>query len=80
MFEEIKAIEVPIYFFHGIYDYTVNYSLSKKYYQHITAPVKGFYTFKKSAHSPMFEEPEKFIKILKEDVLLGKNELSDKSI
>ena len=80
LFDEIKTVEIPIYFLHGIYDYTVNYSLAKEYYQQITAPMKGFYTFEKSAHSPIFEEPDKFIKILREDVLFGKNELSDRDI
>jgi len=31
--------------------------------------MKGFYTFEQSAHSPMFEEPEKMQKVLREDVL-----------
>jgi hypothetical protein len=31
--------------------------------------MKGFYTFEKPAHSPMFEETEKFIEILEKDVL-----------
>ena len=78
--EEIKEIEIPIYFLHGIYDYTVNYSLTKEYYKNIQAPVKGFYTFESSAHSPIFEEPEKFIEILLEDVIPGKIELSDKNL
>jgi hypothetical protein len=40
--------------------------------------VKGFYTFEKSAHSPLFEEPEKMGLIIKEDVLQGKADLADK--
>ncbi len=43
----------------------------------LQAPVKGFYTFEQSAHSPMFEEPEKMQKILREDVLAGTNTLAD---
>lgn len=31
----------------------------------------------KSAHSPIFEEPEKMQHILKEDVLSGENKLAD---
>jgi hypothetical protein len=41
------------------------------------APVKGFYTFEQSAHSPMFEEPGKMRRILREDVLAGTNHLAD---
>jgi hypothetical protein len=39
--------------------------------------VKGFYTFEQSAHSPMFEEPEKMEKILRGDVLAGTDNLAD---
>jgi len=66
---EIGSVDIPIYFFHGIYDYTVNYNLTKEYYDKIIAPEKGFYTFDNSAHSPIFEEPQKVNKILVEDVL-----------
>lgn len=41
-FEEIFEIDVPIYFFAGIYDYTVCYSLQKEYYEQIKAPLKEF--------------------------------------
>jgi len=70
--ETVKEIDVPIYFFHGVHDLTVNYSLAKEYYRNIKAPLKGFYTFEKSAHSPIFEEPDKFIKIMTEEVMLKK--------
>jgi hypothetical protein len=39
--------------------------------------LKGFYTFENSAHSPMFEEPERTLRILREDVLPGRNHLAD---
>ncbi len=76
--EKITSIDLPIYFFHGIHDYTVNYSFAKEYYQLLESPLKGFYTFQYSAHSPIFEEPEKAVKILLEDVLMGENVNSDK--
>ena len=77
LFTEIDAIDIPIYFIHGIYDYTVNYSLTKEFYDIINAPVKGFYTFNNSAHSPIFEEPDAVIRIILEDVLKMQNNLSD---
>jgi pimeloyl-ACP methyl ester carboxylesterase len=73
----VNEVQVPVYFFSGIHDLTVNISLSKEYYKKLIAPVKGFYTFENSAHSPLFEEPAKVINIIKEDVLNGKNTLSD---
>ena len=68
-FEQIKEIDVPIYVFAGVYDYTTNYSLQKEYYDMINAPKKIFYTFENSAHSPLFEENNKAIKIILEDIL-----------
>jgi len=53
--------------------------LAKDYLEKLQAPIKGFYTFEKSAHSPMFEEPEKMQRILQEDVLVGANNLADKN-
>ena len=44
---------LPAYFFHGVYDYTVNYRLAKDYVERLKAPLKGFYTFERSAHSPV---------------------------
>lgn len=73
----ITKLKIPVYFFSGIYDYTVNYSMSEDYLKKIDAPVKGFYLFKESAHSPIFEEPKKVVEIMNEDVRNGKNELAD---
>jgi pimeloyl-ACP methyl ester carboxylesterase len=76
--KQVTDLTIPIYFFSGIYDYTVNYTLAREYFEKIQAPVKGFYTFEQSAHSPIFEEPEKVQKILKQDVLAGGNSLADR--
>jgi pimeloyl-ACP methyl ester carboxylesterase len=75
--EEVPELKVPVYFFEGIYDYTCSYEVAKSYFEKLKAPVKGFYTFKQSAHSPLFEEPEKMQHILQEDVLKGENNHSD---
>jgi pimeloyl-ACP methyl ester carboxylesterase len=47
------------------------------YARQLAAPLKGFYTFQNSAHSPMFEEPERTLRILREDVLPGRIDLAD---
>ena len=75
--KQVPELAIPVYFFDGVYDYTCSYTLAKSYFETIKAPIKGFYTFEKSAHSPMFEEPEKMQKILREDVLAGGNSLAD---
>ena len=74
---QLPELVIPVYFFHGIYDYTCSYPEAKAYFDRLKAPVKGFYTFEQSAHSPMFEEPEKMLNILIKDVLTGTNSLAD---
>jgi pimeloyl-ACP methyl ester carboxylesterase len=53
----------------GKYDYQVSTTLAEQYFENLDAPYKQFYVFENSAHSPCFEEPEKFVYIMKNDVL-----------
>ncbi len=73
----VPKLEIPVYFFGGVHDYTVSSILAKEYLGKLQAPVKGFYTFNQSAHSPIFEEPERVKEIIRKDVLNGSNTLSD---
>lgn len=75
--KKLPELALPVYFLHGIYDYTCSYNEAKAYFEVLRAPVKGFYTFEQSAHSPLFEEPEKTRTILVEDVLQARNNLAD---
>lgn len=75
--ETVPELDIPVYFLEGIYDYTCSYEEAKLYFQQLKAPVKGFYIFLESAHSPMFEEPEKVQRILRADVLAGLVNLAD---
>ena len=43
--KQVTALEVPVYFFCGKYDYTVSTSLARDYFEIIHAPIKGFYIF-----------------------------------
>lgn len=43
----------------------------------IDAPIKGFYTFHESAHSPIFEEPNLALNIFLQDILNLKVTLED---
>lgn len=74
---QVPRLAIPVYFMHGIHDYTVSFTEAKSYFARLEAPVKGFYTFRESAHSPVFEEPEKARLILVEDVLQGITTLAD---
>jgi len=42
---EVAKLDIPVYFFHGLHDYTVSYTLAKDYLEKLQAPLKGFYTF-----------------------------------
>jgi len=75
--KKVPKLDIPVYFFGGIFDYTCNSTLAKAYLEKLQAPMKGFYSFEQSAHSPLFEEPEKMQRILREDILLGMNNLID---
>ncbi len=76
--QQVQIVDIPVYFLHGKYDYTCSYSLARRYFSDLQAPIKGFYTFENSAHSPIFEEPEKLQKILLEDVMTGATNLADR--
>ena len=65
-FSEVSSLQIPIYFFAGKYDYTCSYDLQYEYYEQINAPIKEFYAFNNSAHSPIFEEPEAASKLVEE--------------
>lgn len=63
VFQEISSLQIPIYFFAGKYDYTCCFDLQYEYYEQIAAPIKKFYVFDNSAHSPIYEEPKKAARV-----------------
>ncbi|MCO8146013.1 alpha/beta hydrolase [Rhodovulum tesquicola] len=73
----IHRLDLPVYFFAGAHDLTANHDLSRMYFDQSDAPVKGFYTFDASAHSPLFEEPLRAREILRQDVLFNRVRLAD---
>ncbi len=73
----VPELKIPVYIFQGKYDIQASYIIAKKFAMNVIAPIKGFYTFENSAHSPCFEEPEKMCTILLTDVLQRKVNLSD---
>ena len=75
--DEIGRLAVPAYFLHGRHDQTVSYERARSYAGRLEAPRVGFYTFKHSAHSPAFEEPDRALRILTDDVLAGGTALAD---
>ena len=77
LIKQVPDLRVPVYIFQGRYDYQVSYVVARDYAKELNAPIKGFYTFDNSAHSPCFEEPDKMCNILRVDVLQNQVSLSD---
>jgi pimeloyl-ACP methyl ester carboxylesterase len=69
----VPALDLPVYFFHGAYDHTCSYTLAEEYFRRLRAPLKGFYRFAGSAHSPVLEQPALAREIMATDVLAGTN-------
>lgn len=61
-----KKLDIPVYFFSGDYDRLTPQEILRDYYKTIEAPHKELHLFHESAHSPLWEEPEKFHSIIKE--------------
>lgn len=74
----IHRLDLPVYFFTGAHDLTANHDLSRMFFAQIDAPVKGFYTFDASAHSPLFEEPHRAREILRQDVMSVRVRMADR--
>jgi pimeloyl-ACP methyl ester carboxylesterase len=75
---QLTEVPVPIHLLHGRYDYTCSYAEAKAYFEHLKAPIKGFHTFDHSAHSPIFEEPDEVITVLRSDVLTEADRIADR--
>jgi pimeloyl-ACP methyl ester carboxylesterase len=69
--EEIKSIQVPIFFIEGKYDMATPTILVEKYYDSLDAERgKKLMLFEKSAHLPMIEEKEKYENFLVRELLI----------
>jgi pimeloyl-ACP methyl ester carboxylesterase len=55
----------------GKYDYQVSCELARQWVELVEAPAKGFFMFENSAHAPNMEEPEKFVKTVREIMVRG---------
>ena len=69
--EEIKSLQVPVFFIEGKYDMATPTILVEKYYDSLDAERgKKIILFKKSAHLPMIEEKEKYEEFLVMELLI----------
>lgn len=72
--ETVTRLDLPVHFFIGAHDLTAMPALSRDYFDRIDAPVTDYHVFENSAHSPLFEEPERARAILWE---IAENALAD---
>jgi pimeloyl-ACP methyl ester carboxylesterase len=70
LFRDIDSMRIPVYIFQGRYDNQTPYPIAKEFFNQLKAPVKEFYTFENSAHSPAMEEADKFNAIVLEKTKL----------
>jgi len=68
LFDRIKSIEVPVHFIHGKQDAIAPYQTAVKYYEYLQANKKTFTCFDNSAHTPHYDEPGKFAKLLRDTI------------
>lgn len=61
-----NKFQVPYYIFQGRYDQNTPSALVPEYYDMLQAPDKDLIWFEHSAHSPLYEEPERFARLLRE--------------
>ena len=65
LFNSSTVFQIPVYITQGKYDYQVSYTLAREWFDKIEAPKKTFFTLENSAHGVIFEEPEKFVQIIR---------------
>ncbi|NIB38426.1 alpha/beta hydrolase [Pseudomaricurvus alkylphenolicus] len=64
LFKQLPEVSIPVYFFAGRYDYSTPATLAEEYYSFLKAPKKAFIWFENSAHTMIFEEPDKMTREL----------------
>ncbi|MGL5041573.1 MAG: alpha/beta fold hydrolase [Culicoidibacterales bacterium] len=60
----IKKIDIPVYIIAGAYDYQTSFTQAKILFDQLDIPKGEYIVFEHSAHSPLFEEPEKFLQTM----------------
>jgi pimeloyl-ACP methyl ester carboxylesterase len=70
LFNQVKKVQVPVYFAIGRFDYRTPSELSLKYLDSLEAPLKKWKWFENSSHFPQLEEPNEFCNFLINTVLV----------
>lgn len=63
-----RLFKVPMFFLLGRYDWHVPSVLAERYFQLLDTPCARLVWFEQSAHHPPFEEPGRFVRVLRDEV------------
>jgi pimeloyl-ACP methyl ester carboxylesterase len=66
LFENLPAVRCPVYFFAGEKDYNTNYSVTKEYFNKLSAPKKDLFLFTHAGHGLPETDPGPF-----QDMIIG---------
>ena len=64
LFQKVKNIAIPVHFIQGYLDAIAPPEKGREFYEQLNAVQKSFTLFEKSAHTPQYEEPEKFSRLI----------------
>jgi pimeloyl-ACP methyl ester carboxylesterase len=70
LFKRVARVEVPVHFIQGKKDVVAPFVVALKYYEFLQAETKTFTCFDHSAHTPHYDEPNKFANLLRSKVKL----------
>lgn len=66
---QATQLEVPVYFIVGRWDVNAMTALTEEYFALLEAPHKELIRFEDSAHTPMWDEPQRFVRVMVDTVL-----------
>lgn len=64
LFDKVKKLAVPVHFVQGGLDGIAPPEKGKEFFENLDTPSKSFSLFEKSAHTPQYDEPEKFASLV----------------
>ena len=64
LMQEVDRLALPLFVFQGRYDQQTVTSLTRQFFDEISAPHKEFLVFEQSAHLVPYEEPEQFLRAM----------------
>lgn len=66
---QATRLEVPVYFVKGRWDINADNALAEEYFAILEAPHKELIWFEDSAHTPLWDEPDRFVDVMVNTVL-----------